>query len=116
METPCRKDCSQRRRCGRLSTNLKLKLYKALIRSVLTCACPTREHADDAQSLKFERLQNRALHAVGCSPARELHVAFKITYLYEYITQLCRKMAEVILNPVNRNICAIGQGEAKHKK
>jgi hypothetical protein len=34
----------------RLSTNIKLTLYKALIRLVMTHACPTREYAADTHS------------------------------------------------------------------
>jgi hypothetical protein len=58
-------------------------LYKALIRSAMTCACPTWEYAADAQHLKLQRLQNRVLRATGnldsCPLIRELHVAFKIS-------------------------------------
>jgi hypothetical protein len=41
---------------------------------------------------------------------------FKIPYMYDYITKLCRKQAEVILNHENLNVLAIGQGEARHRK
>jgi hypothetical protein len=47
---------------------------------------------------------------------RDLHLVFKIPYVYDYITKLCRGQAEVILNHENPNICAIGQGEARHRK
>jgi hypothetical protein len=43
-------------------------------------------------------------------------VAFKIPYVCDYITKLCRTQAEVILNPVNPNVRGIGQGEARHGK
>jgi hypothetical protein len=39
---------------------------------------------------------------------------FKLPYIYDYITKLCRAQAEVILNYVNSNIR--GQGEARHRK
>jgi hypothetical protein len=48
----------------RLSTNIKLTLDKALIRSVMTYACPTWEYAADARLLKLQRLQNRVLRAI----------------------------------------------------
>jgi hypothetical protein len=35
---------------------------------------------------------------------------FKIPYVYDYITKLCRRQAEVILNHKNPNVRAIGQG------
>jgi hypothetical protein len=105
---------------GCLSTNIKLMLYKALIRSVTTYACPTWEYAMDAYLLKLQHLQNRVFHTIGnldrCTPASELHVAFKIPYVYDYITKLFRTQEEVILNHVNPTACGIGQGKARHRK
>jgi hypothetical protein len=73
----------------RLSTNFKLALYKALIRSVMTYACPTWEYEADAHLLKLQRLQNRVLRVTGnldrCTPVRELHKAFQIPYVYDYV-------------------------------
>jgi hypothetical protein len=43
-------------------------------------------------------------------------MAPKIPYIYDYITQLCRKQAKVIQNHLNPNVRAIGQGEAMHRK
>jgi hypothetical protein len=45
-----------------------------------------------------------------------LHLAFKISYVYDYITKLCRRQAEVILIHENPNVRAIGQGEPRHRK
>jgi hypothetical protein len=45
-----------------------------------------------------------------------MHVAFQIPYVYDYITKLCRKQAEVIRNHENENVRYIGQGEAQHRK
>jgi hypothetical protein len=36
--------------------------------------------------------------------------------MYDYITKLCRRQAEVILNHENPNVPAIGQGEPRHRK
>jgi hypothetical protein len=36
--------------------------------------------------------------------------------VYDYITKLCRRQAEVILNHENPNVRAIGQGESRHRK
>jgi hypothetical protein len=40
--------------------------------------------------MKLQLLQNRVLHAIGnldtCTPVRDLHLAFKIPYVYDYIT------------------------------
>jgi hypothetical protein len=41
---------------------------------------------------------------------------FKIAYIYDYITKLCKTQAEVILNHVNPNVHGIRQGEARHRK
>jgi hypothetical protein len=43
-------------------------------------------------------------------------VAFKIPYVYDYITKLCSTQAEIILNQVNPNERSTGQGEARHRK
>jgi hypothetical protein len=45
-----------------------------------------------------------------------LHVAFKITYVYDYITKLCRTQAEVVRDHVNPNVRDIAQGEARDRK
>jgi hypothetical protein len=71
----------------------------------MTYACPTWEYAADDQLFKLQRLQNRVLRATGkldkCTPVRELHVVFKIPYVYDYITKLWRTQAEVILKKLN---------------
>jgi hypothetical protein len=43
-------------------------------------------------------------------------VAFRIPYVYDYITKLCRTQTEVLLNHVNPNVRGTGQGEARHRK
>jgi hypothetical protein len=64
--------------------------------------------------MKLQRLQNRIVRAIGKldrrTPLRVLHLAFKIPYVYHYITKLCSRQAEVILNHENSNAHAIGQG------
>jgi hypothetical protein len=45
-----------------------------------------------------------------------MHVAFKIPYVYDYITKLRRKQAEIIHNHENENVRNIGQGETPHRK
>jgi hypothetical protein len=70
--------------------------------------------------MKLQRLQNRVLRAIGNldwrTPVRDLHLAFKIPYVYYYITKLCRRQAEVILNNKTPTVCATGQGEPRHRK
>jgi hypothetical protein len=64
----------------RLSTNIKLTLHKALIRSIMTYACPAWEFATDNHLLKLQRLQNKVLRTIGnfprCTQVRDLHMAF----------------------------------------
>jgi hypothetical protein len=65
-------------------------------------------------------LQNRVLHVTGNLDrhisVRDLHLAVKIPYVYDYITKLCGRQAEVILNPEIPNVRAIGGEEARHRK
>jgi hypothetical protein len=76
-----------------LSANIKLTLYKALIRSIISYASPTWEFAANTHLLKLQRLQNKVLRTIGNfprrTPVRELYNAFNIPYIYDYITKLC---------------------------
>jgi hypothetical protein len=85
----------------------------------MTYACPAWEFAADTCLLKFQRLQNKVLRTIGHfprrTPVRELHVAFEIPYVYNFITKLCRQQAEVVQNHTNPNFRNIGQGEAQHR-
>jgi hypothetical protein len=107
-------------RYGCLSANSKLTLYKAQVRSVMTYAYPAWKYVADAHLFKLQCLQNRVLLAIGnlymCTSVCDLHVVFKIPYMYDYITKLCRTQAEVTLNLVNPNVHGIWQGKAKHRK
>jgi hypothetical protein len=77
------------------------------------------EFAADSHLIKLQRLQNRVLRIFGNLPrrtqVRDLHMAFKIPYVYDYITKLCRQQAEVIQNHDNENVRNTGQGEARHR-
>jgi hypothetical protein len=44
-----------------ISANIRSTLHKALIRSVMTYACPAWEFATESHLLKLQRLQNRVL-------------------------------------------------------
>jgi hypothetical protein len=48
-----------------LSAHIKLIMYRALIRSIMTYACPTWEFAADTHLMKLQRLQNRVLRVIG---------------------------------------------------
>jgi hypothetical protein len=86
----------------------------------MTYACPTWEYEVDSPPLKLQLLQNRVFCATGnldrCIPVRKLHLAFKIPYMYDYITKLHWTQADVILNHVNPYVHCIGQGETMHSE
>jgi hypothetical protein len=70
----------------RLSPNIKLTLHKALIRSVMTYACPAWEFAADTHLVKLQSLQNKVLRTTGNfrrrTPVREMGMAFHLPYVY----------------------------------
>jgi hypothetical protein len=63
-------------------------------------ACSTWEFAADSHLLKLQRLQNKVLRTIDNlsrrKPTHDLHVVFKILYIYEFVTKLCRQQAEVM--------------------
>jgi hypothetical protein len=86
----------------------------------MTYACPAWDFAADNHLLKLQRLQNKVLRTIGNFPRRtairNLHMSFKLPYIYDYLTKLCRKQAEVIQNHENANVRNIEQGEQRHRK
>jgi hypothetical protein len=85
-----------------------------------TRTSPAWEFAVDTHLLKLQHLQNKVLLIIGNFPRRtlvqELHTAFYIPYIHDYITELCRQQAEVIQNHENANVHNMGQGKAQHRK
>jgi hypothetical protein len=77
-----------------LNTNIKPTLHKAVIKSVMTYACPACEIAADTYLLKLQRLQNKVLRTIinfpRCISVLDLHMAFNLPYVYDHITKLCR--------------------------
>jgi nucleoid DNA-binding protein len=43
-------------------------------------------------------------------------MAFQVSYIYDYITKLCKQQAEVIQNHENANFRDIGKFQARHRK
>jgi hypothetical protein len=70
--------------------------------------------------LKLQRLQTKVLRTIGNlprrTPIRDLHMVFKLPYMFDYITKLCRQPTKVIQNHENANVLNIGQGELRHRK
>jgi hypothetical protein len=50
----------------------------------------------------------------GAHGLADLHTAFKLPYLCDYVTKLCKQ--QVILNHKNRNDRNNGHGEPRHSK
>jgi hypothetical protein len=86
----------------------------------MTYACPAWEFAADTHLIKLQRLQKKVLRTIGNFPrrtsVREMHVAFHLPYVYDYMIKLCRQQAEVISDHDNENVRNIGPGEARHRK
>jgi hypothetical protein len=55
-------------------------------------------------------------HLKFCTLVRNLHTAFNLLYVYDYITKLYRQQTEAIQNHENEHVHTIGQGEARHRK
>jgi hypothetical protein len=83
----------------RLSANIKFTLHKALIRSVMTYAYPAWEFAAECHLLILHRLQNKVLHTIGnfprCTSVHDMHKAFNIQCVYDYITKSCRQQEKL---------------------
>jgi hypothetical protein len=104
----------------RLTADIKFTLHKALIRSVMTYACPAWEFVAETHLFILQCLKNKVLCTTGSLPRRisvcDMHVAFQIPYVYDYITKLCRRQAEIIHKHKIENVRNIGQGETPHRK
>jgi hypothetical protein len=78
------------------------------------------ELAADTHIIKLQRPQNKVLCTIEnfsrCTRVRNLHTAFYLAYVYDYVLKLCRRQAEVIQNHRNEHVHGIGQGEASHRK
>jgi hypothetical protein len=76
----------------------------------MTYACPAWEFAADTHLLKLQHLQNKVLCINGnfqrCTTVCDLHTAFYPSYVYNYITKLCRQQAEVIYKIMRMNMFA----------
>jgi hypothetical protein len=52
-------------------------------------------------------MQNKVLCTIGnfprCTPVRDLHTVFNFPYVYDYMTKLCRRQAEVIHSHENEH-------------
>jgi hypothetical protein len=106
----------------RLSASIKLALHKALIRSVMTYShfCHAWEFEADTYLLILQHLQNKVFRTKEnfpkCTLVRDLHTAFNLPYVYDYMIKLFTQQAEVTQNHETEHVCSIGQGESRHRK
>jgi hypothetical protein len=89
-----------------LNINLKRTLHKALIRSIMTYACPAWEFASYNSLLKLQRVQKKVLCTIGNflrhKSVCELHKAFNILYIYDYnkVMQETSKIMELLMSAI----------------
>jgi hypothetical protein len=83
----------------------------------MTCGSPVWEYAADIDitAHKNKVLRNNDNYS-RCTPVRDLHMVFEVSYIYDYMTKLRRQQAEIIHNHGYENFRNIGQGEARHRK
>jgi hypothetical protein len=74
----------------------------------MTYTCPACELAADTYLLKFRRLKIKFLCTSGnfprFTPIHDLHTACNLSYVYVYITKLCRQQAELIKYHGNEHV------------
>jgi hypothetical protein len=51
-----------------------------------------------------------------CTPVLELHMAFHVPYICDYITEFCMQQADVIQSHENSDVHDIRKGEAQYGK
>jgi hypothetical protein len=70
-----------------------MTLHKGIISSLMTYDCPVWEFAADTILIKLKRLPNKVILTIGNFPRRtpvhEIHMAFHLPYVYDYVTKLC---------------------------
>jgi hypothetical protein len=83
-------------------------------------ACPAWKFSAHTHFLKSRRLQDKLLRTISKfpkgTPVCELHMAFQVPYIYNYITTLCWQQEQVIQNYESANAHDITKGEARHIK
>jgi hypothetical protein len=50
------------------------------------------------------------------TPIRDLHTAFKLPYIYDYVIKLCRPQEEVLQYHENEQVRSIRKGEARNRE
>jgi hypothetical protein len=64
--------------------------------------------------------QNKILRTIGkfpkSTPIRDMHMAFRIPYMDDYIIKLYRQQAQAIQNRENTHVRNTGQGEVRRRQ
>jgi hypothetical protein len=84
-----------------------------------TCVHISIQISDHFIDLPLENFQTQNTWSITANilwHVLEMNVAFKISYVYDYITKFCRIQTEVVLNYLNSNVAGTGQGKARHRK
>jgi hypothetical protein len=83
-------------------------------------ATPAWEFAAYTHVIKLQGLENKVPLTIGNyqtpTLVRDFHTVFHYPYVYDYITNLRRQQAEIILKDDNEIFRNTGQGEARHRK
>jgi hypothetical protein len=100
-------------KCERFSANIKLD-------QISNDLClPSLGISGRHQPHKIAAPPHKVLRITGnfprCKLARDLHAAFNLPYVYDYITKLCRRQAESMQNHENEHVRCIAQGEARQR-
>jgi hypothetical protein len=86
----------------------------------MTYGSPIWEFAADTQLLKLQLLRNKVHRTTDnfprSTPDRELHKAFNIPYIYDYITKLCRQQVKIIQCHENANVRHIDKAKLNTEK
>jgi hypothetical protein len=109
------------------TTETNRKFKTPTFRQEVISACKSHKDARNQDirtdwltvSRKVTSNSTSVLRTIGIFPrrtsVRDMHVAFQIPYVYDYITKSCRQQVEVIQNHENENVRCIGQGEARQE-
>jgi hypothetical protein len=77
----------------------------------MTCAFTARGLAADTYLLKMQLLQNKVLCTIGsfprCTPVRDLHIAFNLPYVYDFVTTCCAGNKQKLYKIMRMNMFAV---------
>jgi hypothetical protein len=86
----------------------------------MTYACPAWKFTPDNHQMRLQLLQNKILRTNGNflrrTPVRDLHMAFKLPYMYDYITKLCRQEEQVIQKMEMQMFATLGKAKPNTEK